>query len=97
MVPKRTLQITRVSASRSATSLLKWSRRALNARLFNSCAAGDEHGDFEIVAPPTDAASAAEIRKEADRITRNVMPAAKGKSRLLALHSSNKSQGLNQA
>ena len=39
----------------------------------------DEHGNFEIVAPPTDAASAAEIRKEADRrITRNVMPAAKG-------------------
>ena len=39
----------------------------------------DEYGNFEIVAPPADAASAAEIRKEADRrITKNVMPAAKG-------------------
>lgn len=39
----------------------------------------DEYGNFEIVAPPTDEVSAAEIRKEADRrITRNVMPAAQG-------------------
>ncbi len=39
----------------------------------------DEYGNFEIVAPPADAASAAEIRKEADRrITKNVMPATKG-------------------
>jgi len=39
----------------------------------------DEYGNFEIVAPPADAVSAAEVRKEADRrITRNVMPAAKG-------------------
>ena len=38
----------------------------------------DEYGNFEIVAPPADAVSAAEIRKEADRrITKNVMPAAK--------------------
>ena len=37
----------------------------------------DEYGHFEIVAPPADAVSAAEIRKEADRrITRNVMPEA---------------------
>lgn len=39
----------------------------------------DEHGNFEIVGPPADAVSAAEVRKEADRrITKNVMPAAKG-------------------
>jgi non-haem Fe2+, alpha-ketoglutarate-dependent halogenase len=39
----------------------------------------DEYGNFEVVAPPADAVSAAEIRKEADRrITKNVMPAAKG-------------------
>ena len=39
----------------------------------------DEYGNFEIVAPPADAVSAAEVRKEADRrITTNVMPAAKG-------------------
>src|ERR1700677_1010092 len=39
----------------------------------------DEYGNFEIVAPPADAVSAAEVRKEADRrVTRNVMPAAKG-------------------
>jgi non-heme Fe2+,alpha-ketoglutarate-dependent halogenase len=39
----------------------------------------DDFGNFEIVAPPADAASAARIRKEADRrITKNVMPAAKG-------------------
>jgi non-heme Fe2+,alpha-ketoglutarate-dependent halogenase len=39
----------------------------------------DDFGNFEIVAPPADAASAAQIRKEADRrITKNVMPAAKG-------------------
>ena len=39
----------------------------------------DEYGNFEIVAPPADAVSAAEVRKEADRrITKNVMPAAKG-------------------
>jgi hypothetical protein len=38
----------------------------------------DEHGNFEIVAPPSDAASAAEVRKEADRrVLRNVYPAAK--------------------
>jgi non-heme Fe2+,alpha-ketoglutarate-dependent halogenase len=38
----------------------------------------DEYGNFEVVAPPADAVSAAEIRKEADRrITKNVMPAAK--------------------
>jgi non-heme Fe2+,alpha-ketoglutarate-dependent halogenase len=36
----------------------------------------DEHGNFEIVAPPSDAASAAEIRKEADlRMLKNVYPA----------------------
>jgi non-haem Fe2+, alpha-ketoglutarate-dependent halogenase len=35
----------------------------------------DEYGHFEIAAPPADAVSAAEIRKEADRrITKNVMP-----------------------
>jgi non-haem Fe2+, alpha-ketoglutarate-dependent halogenase len=38
----------------------------------------DEYGHFEIVGPPADAVSAAEIRKEADRrITKNVMPDAK--------------------
>ncbi len=38
----------------------------------------DEYGNFEIVAPPADPVSAAEIRKEADRrITRNVMPESK--------------------
>ena len=38
----------------------------------------DEHGNFEIVAPPTDAVSAAEIRKEADRrVLKNVLPDAK--------------------
>src|SRR5271154_7080771 len=38
----------------------------------------DEHGNFEIVAPPGDAASAAEVRKEADRrVLRNVYPVAK--------------------
>jgi non-haem Fe2+, alpha-ketoglutarate-dependent halogenase len=37
----------------------------------------DEYGHFEIVAPPADAVSAAEIRKEADRrVTKNVMPGA---------------------
>jgi len=37
----------------------------------------DEHGNFEIVAPPTDAAPAAEIRKEADRrVLKNVFPDA---------------------
>ncbi len=37
----------------------------------------DEYGHFEIVGPPADAVSAAEIRKEADRrITKNVMPEA---------------------
>jgi non-haem Fe2+, alpha-ketoglutarate-dependent halogenase len=41
----------------------------------------DEYGNFEIVAPPADATSAAEIRKEADRrITRNFMPAVKGEA-----------------
>jgi non-heme Fe2+,alpha-ketoglutarate-dependent halogenase len=35
----------------------------------------DEHGNFEIVAPPRDAATAAEIRKEADRrVLKNVFP-----------------------
>jgi non-haem Fe2+, alpha-ketoglutarate-dependent halogenase len=35
----------------------------------------DEHGNFEIVAPPRDAATAAEIRKEADRrVLKNVYP-----------------------
>src|ERR1700728_4536850 len=39
----------------------------------------DEYGNFEIVAPPADAVSAAEVRKEADRrITTNVMSGAKG-------------------
>jgi non-haem Fe2+, alpha-ketoglutarate-dependent halogenase len=39
----------------------------------------DEYGNFEIVAPPADAVSAAEIRKEADRrITTNFLPGAKG-------------------
>jgi ectoine hydroxylase-related dioxygenase (phytanoyl-CoA dioxygenase family) len=38
----------------------------------------DEHGNFEIVAPPSDAASAAEIRREADRrVLKNVYPEAK--------------------
>ena len=38
----------------------------------------DEYGNFEIVAPTTDAASAAEIRKEADRrVLKNVLPDAK--------------------
>jgi hypothetical protein len=38
----------------------------------------DQHGNFEIVAPPTDAVSAAEIRKEADRrVLKNVLPDAK--------------------
>ena len=38
----------------------------------------DEYGNFEIVAPPVDAVSAAEVRKEADRrITTNVMQGAK--------------------
>jgi non-heme Fe2+,alpha-ketoglutarate-dependent halogenase len=38
----------------------------------------DGYGNFEVVAPPADAISAAEIRKEADRrITKNVMPDAK--------------------
>ena len=36
------------------------------------------YGNFEIVAPPSDAASAAEVRKEADRrVLRNVYPVAK--------------------
>jgi hypothetical protein len=36
----------------------------------------DEHGNFEIVAPPSDAAAAAEIRKEAElRMLKNVYPA----------------------
>jgi non-haem Fe2+, alpha-ketoglutarate-dependent halogenase len=36
----------------------------------------DEHGNFEIVAPPSDAATAAEIRKEAERrMLKNVYPA----------------------
>jgi non-heme Fe2+,alpha-ketoglutarate-dependent halogenase len=35
----------------------------------------DEHGNFEIVAPPSDAATAAEIRNEADRrVLKNVYP-----------------------
>ena len=38
----------------------------------------DEYGHFEIVGPPADAVSAAEIRKEADRrITRNFLPEVK--------------------
>jgi non-heme Fe2+,alpha-ketoglutarate-dependent halogenase len=38
----------------------------------------DEYGNFEIVAPPADALSAAEVRKEADRrITSNFLPGAK--------------------
>jgi ectoine hydroxylase-related dioxygenase (phytanoyl-CoA dioxygenase family) len=38
----------------------------------------DEYGNFEIVAPPEDSASAAEIRKEAEqRMLRNVYPTAK--------------------
>lgn len=38
----------------------------------------DEYGNFEAVAPPDDAASAAEIRKEADRrVLENVYPKAK--------------------
>ena len=36
----------------------------------------DEYGNFEIVAPPSDAAAAAEIRKEAElRMLKNVYPA----------------------
>ena len=39
----------------------------------------DEYGHFDIVGPPADAVSAAEIRKEADRrITKNVMPDLRG-------------------
>src|SRR3984957_9146520 len=39
----------------------------------------DEYGNFEIVPPPSDAASAAEVRKEADRrVLKNVYPVAKG-------------------
>jgi len=35
----------------------------------------DEHGNFEIVAPPSDAISAAEIRQKADqRMLKNVYP-----------------------
>jgi hypothetical protein len=38
----------------------------------------DDYGNFEIVAPPSDAARAAEVRKEADRrVLRNVYPVAK--------------------
>jgi non-haem Fe2+, alpha-ketoglutarate-dependent halogenase len=38
----------------------------------------DEYGHFEIVAPPTDAVSAAAIRREADRrVLKNVLPDAK--------------------
>ena len=38
----------------------------------------DEYGNFEIVAPPGDAVSAAEVRREADqRMLKNVYPAAK--------------------
>ena len=38
----------------------------------------DDYGNFEIVAPPSDAASAAEVRQEADRrVLRNVYPVAK--------------------
>jgi hypothetical protein len=38
----------------------------------------DEHGNFEVVAPPTDAASGAEVRKEADRrMLKNVYPVSK--------------------
>jgi ectoine hydroxylase-related dioxygenase (phytanoyl-CoA dioxygenase family) len=38
----------------------------------------DEFGNFEIVAPPTDATGAAEIRKEADRrVLKNVYPDGK--------------------
>jgi non-heme Fe2+,alpha-ketoglutarate-dependent halogenase len=37
----------------------------------------DEYGHFEVVAPPADAVTAAEMRKEADRrITKNVMPSS---------------------
>ena len=40
----------------------------------------DEHGNFEIVVPPGDAATAAEIRKDADRrMLKNVYPAAQPK------------------
>lgn len=40
----------------------------------------DEYGNFEIVAPPKDAVSAAEIRKEADRrIIKNVMPSVQSR------------------
>jgi non-haem Fe2+, alpha-ketoglutarate-dependent halogenase len=40
----------------------------------------DEHGNFEIVPPPSDAATAAEIRKEADRrVLKNVYPATQPK------------------
>jgi hypothetical protein len=38
----------------------------------------DEYGNFEIVAPPSDAASGAEVRQEADRrVLKNVYPVAK--------------------
>jgi ectoine hydroxylase-related dioxygenase (phytanoyl-CoA dioxygenase family) len=40
----------------------------------------DEHGNFEIVDPPSDAATAAKTRKEADRrMLKNVYPAAQQK------------------
>lgn len=40
----------------------------------------DEHGNFEIVVPPGDAATAAEIRKDADRrMLKNVYSAAQPK------------------
>ena len=40
----------------------------------------DEHDNFEIVAPPSDAATAAEIRKEAERrMLKNVYPATQQK------------------
>jgi non-heme Fe2+,alpha-ketoglutarate-dependent halogenase len=40
----------------------------------------DEHGNFEIVAPPSDAATAAEIREEANRrVLKNVYPGTPAK------------------
>ena len=75
MVPRLTGQIMRASGLRFATSRPRWFRQGSERQIVQLVRGKDEHGNFEIVAPPRDAATAAEIRKDADRrITKNVMP-----------------------
>jgi non-heme Fe2+,alpha-ketoglutarate-dependent halogenase len=53
-------------------------QRGIERQIVQLVRGKDEYGNFEIVAPPDDAASAADVRKEADRrVLENVYPKAR--------------------